>query len=157
MAGERAGVSDRLAVSGNKDAALRKVPVCGVGDADNDDLVVGEQVLLDGLLERKPVQHGAELLLVIHRGDLPVSLARLLPQPPRVVARCRRHEQSLACLDLRGVEDGREHPRLGASATVRFIRDDEIEQRCLARLGVCDPLRRLIRREHDARPRNPLA
>ena len=157
LAGEGAGVGDRLAISRDEGRPLRHLLEGGVRDTDHDDLVVGEQFLVDGLREREPVQHRAELLLVVHRGDLPVSLTRLLPQPPRVVARRGRHEQPLPRLDLGGVEHGREHPGLGASAAVRLVRNHQIEQRRPARLGVCDPLRRLIGREHDPRPTAALA
>ena len=71
---------------------------------------------------------GAELLLVVHRGDLPVGLARLLPQPPGVVARRGGHEQPLARLDLRRVEDGREHAGLRAGAAVRLVGDHQVER-----------------------------
>ena len=56
----------------------------------------------------EPMEDGAELRLLVHRGDLPVGLLRLLLHAPGEVARGRGHEQALARLDLRRVEDGRE-------------------------------------------------
>ena len=40
-----------VAVAGDERAALCEVVRLGVGDPDDDDLVVGEEVLLDGLGE----------------------------------------------------------------------------------------------------------
>ena len=77
----------------------------------------------------EPVEDRAELLLVVHRGDLPVGLLRLLLHAPGEVARRRGHEQARAGLDPGRVEDRREHPCLRAGAAMRLVADREVERR----------------------------
>ena len=55
---------------GDEHALLRPLPIGGVVHADDGDLVVGQKAALDGFAEPQPVEHGAELGFVIHRGVL---------------------------------------------------------------------------------------
>ena len=66
LSGQGACVGHLGAVDGDEPATLCPVAVGGVIDADNDHLIVGEQVTLNRLGESQPVQHRAERCLVIH-------------------------------------------------------------------------------------------
>ena len=127
LSGQGAGVGHLGAVDGDEPAPLRPVAVGGVIDADDDHLVVGEQVALDRLGEPQPVKHRAERCLVVHRGDLEVGLFGFLHDPAREVARGGRHEQPAARLDLLGVEDGGEVGGDPPGAAVGLIGDDQVE------------------------------
>ncbi len=156
LSGQRAGVGHLGAVEGDEPAPLCPVAVGGVIDADDDHLVVGEQVTLDRLSEPEPVEHRAELCLVVHRGDLEVGLFGFPHDPTGEVARGGRHEQPAACLDLLAVEDGGEVGGDAPGAAMGLIGDDQVEGRHPTqpeRLG--DLRRRLVGGKHDTRAGPP--
>ena len=127
LSGQGAGVGHLGAVDGDEPAPLRPVAVGGVIDADDDHLVVGEQVTLDRLGEPQPVKHRAERCLVVHRGDLKVGLFGFPHDPAREVARGGGHEQPAARPDLLAVKDGGEVGGDAPGAAMGLIGDDQVE------------------------------
>ena len=156
LSGQGAGVGHLGAVEGDEPAPLCPVAVGGVIDADDDHLVVGEQVTLDRLGEPEPVEHRAERCLVVHRGDLKVGFFGFPHDPAGEVARGGRHEQSAARLDGLGVEDGGEVGGDAPGAAMGLIGDDQVEgghPTQPKRLG--DLRRRLVGGKHDTRAGPP--
>ena len=128
--------------------------VGGVVHADDHDLVVGEQVLVDGLGEGESVEDGTERGFVVHRRDLEVGFLRLADDPPGEVAGRGGHEQATLRANLRGVEDRGEVTAHRPGAAVRLVADRQVEpgrlRRCFAVRGG-DLGRGLVGREDHPR------
>src|SRR5262249_48799108 len=127
LARQRARVGDALTVCGYERSSFGVLAVSRVTHANDNDLVVGKQVLLDCITECEPVEDRPEPGRVVHRGHLKIGLLGLSPEPTSEIARCRCHEQTTAGRDPHVVKDGRELAGLWAGAAVRLVCDDQIE------------------------------
>ncbi len=97
-----------LAVEGDEGAPVHPVLVGGVIHADDRHLVIGQQTAVDGLGEAQPVEHLAELLRIVHGGNLVVGFLGLPQHPPGEEAWGGGHEQPPFRLDRRRVQHGGE-------------------------------------------------
>ncbi|MGZ4511988.1 MAG: hypothetical protein ACXVX4_11755 [Mycobacterium sp.] len=126
---QAAGVGHLGAVEGDEPALLCPVAVGVVIDADNDHLVVGEQVTFDCFGEPQPVKHRPERFLVVHRGDLEVGLLGFPQYPPGEVARGGSHEQAATRQNLFRINDLRKVRRNAPGTAMSLIGDGQVERR----------------------------
>ena len=132
-----------------------------LGHGEDDDLVIGQQVALDGAGERQAVELRPVGGLVVHREDVDVVARRLGLGPFGVEARRRGHVEPLPGADaLRVVRQhegrGRVARALDAGGAVGFVAQNEVEIRGAFVLGGGDDGQRLVGAEdrgHRARPR----
>ena len=122
-------------------------------DGQDQDLVVGEQALLDRLAEPEAVELRAVQQLVVHRGDGRVLVLRLLLRLVAVDARGRGHVEPAVAAEVAVVmhadEGGLIRPGQGdAGRPVRLIADDQVEAPQALLLRRRDGVDRLVRGEH---------
>ena len=129
-------------------------------DGEDDDLVVGEQLLLHGLAELDLVGGGAVDGLVVHGGDGVVLLGAFAFGGLAVDARGRRHVQALLGGNVLVEVDLHEGRSLSlgdagegvAGRAVGLVAHDDIKLGHAERLRVMDDADRLIGRENDDQP-----
>lgn len=127
-------------------------------DDEDQDLVVGEQALLDGLAEPEAVELRPVQLLVVHRGDGRVLVLRLLLGLIAVDARRRGHVQPAVPAEVAVVvhADERRLIRPGqddAGRPMRLVADNQVEPPEALLLGRRDGVNRLVRGQHDRHAR----
>ena len=151
MRRERTRVGLPYALQCDEASALRIPAIPRLIDPHDDHAVVRQQVLLDGLAEREPVEHRTEDGLVVHRGHVEVALTSLAHQPPGVVPGGRGHKDPFTSGNLLLVKHGREDTRHHTGTAMGFVGDDEIEPVSGASECRCDHRRGLVGRKHHTR------
>ena len=126
-----------------------------VVDAQDHDLVVGEQVALDGLTEPQPVKLRAVHRFVVHRRDDCRVVRCLALGLLAVDARCRRHVQPFGGRQVVVVvhlDEGRLVGTAGkcdAGGAMRLVTQDEVELLPGLPLGPSDDVNGLVGGEDD--------
>ena len=138
---EPVGADDVFAVGGDELAFLDGLQHLFIIDTEDDDLVIGEQLLLDGGGERQPVKHRSERVLIVHGGELDIRINSGAFRAGAEDARCRGHEQPPVRTNLAGIQHRREVGCRVARAPVGLVRDDQIKLGHAAEvLGGLDPV-----------------
>ena len=127
-----------------------------LGDGERDHAVVGEQALVHRAGERYLVEHGAELLDVVHRRHLVALLLGLAPCAVAVDLGRGGHVDALPGGDEAVVVDLGEGALVRqvvggggrARGAVRLVAHDQVERVEAHALGVGDHLDGLVRGEH---------
>ena len=134
----------------------------GLVDGQDEDLVVGEQVLSDGFAEPEPVQFLAEEVFVVHRREDGAGLTR--PWPWRVVVDPGRggHVEPLVAADVCRVVDPHEgglvfRRRGSCRGAVSLVADDEVERGQVALAAGPGRRRRWTGRSRRRRSSSPVS
>ncbi len=128
----------------------------GFVDGEDDDLVIGEELELDGLGKGDDVELLAELRLVVHVVEDGVVLCGSGLGHVAIDPRGGGHVEALGGADEGVVVDFDEVAfvvalETGSGGAVRFVADDEIEGRqAVEVLGAADDVERMIGGEDDA-------
>ena len=127
----------------------------GLGHREDHDLIVGEQVALDGAGEGKPVELRAVGVLVVHREDICVVARRLCLGALGVDAWRGGHVEPLAAPDPLSVVDEDEGRGLAVAGTfdpsraVRLVAEDQVEGRSALLLRPLHERQRVVGAEDD--------
>ena len=117
----------------------------------DDDLVVGDELVLDRRGEANLVREGTKLGLVVHRDHVDPLVGRLRLHPVAEELLGGGRKESAPGAQAVAIDDRTEgRGRLGGDDVVRFVGNDQVERRnrCIGhRLG--DPRARLVGREDD--------
>ena len=123
-----------------------------LGHREHDHLVVGQQIVFDGVRERQPVELRTVRIWVIHRKDFDIVARRLRLRAGGVKARRRSHEQPLPSEDSIRIVD--QHERRGlvagtihSSRPMRLVAKNEVEGRRVFSLRPFDQAERMVRAE----------